>query len=92
MPRNWIRFVLKFCGALMLALAAAARGDEPLKPAAPPEGEVTKHVFDQSKIFPGTVARLLDLRAEAVRPGQASVRVRQPRRPSVQRGQGLRRV
>jgi gluconolactonase len=54
MPRDSLRCSLKFCGALVLFLAAAARGDEPPKPAAPPEGEVTKHVFDQSKLFPGT--------------------------------------
>jgi gluconolactonase len=51
MPRN----PLPLCSLVTLGLAVTARGDAPPSHAAPPEGAVTKYVFDQSKIFPGTI-------------------------------------
>ena len=57
-----------------------------------PKGEVTKYTFDQSKIFPGTVRDYWVYVPEAVRPGQAGLRVRQPGRRPVQRPGRLRRA
>jgi hypothetical protein len=39
----------------VIGLAAAVCGDDAKPSGAPPEGEVTHHTFDHSKIFPGTV-------------------------------------
>jgi len=62
----------------LFAIAPAVRAGDV------PKGEITKYTFDQSKIFPGTVRRLLGLRAQTVRPGQAGVRVRLPGRRAIQ--------
>ena len=72
--------------APLMLLHAPARGDEV------PKGEVTKYTFDQSKIFPGTVRDYWVYVPEAVRPGEAGLRVRQPGRHPVQRAGRLRRA
>ena len=57
-----------------------------------PKGEVTKYTFDPSKIFPGTVRDYWVYVPQAVRPGQAGLRLRQSGRRAVQRAGGLRRA
>ena len=57
-----------------------------------PKGEVTKYTFREQQDLSRHVPRLLGLRSEAVRPGQAGLRVRQSGRHAVQRPGGLRRA
>jgi len=55
MPRSCRRTVALLLLSFSASATLEARGDSPASDPAPPEGEVTKYVFDQSKIFPGTV-------------------------------------
>ena len=58
----------------------------------PPKGEVTQVLVRQEPDLPGYGARLLDLRAQAIRPGEAGLPVCLPGRRPVQGARGLRRA
>ena len=85
MPRATPRFLSLLLGLVPSLLGGPLRADDARAAEPPPKGEVTKYTFDKSKIFPGTVRDYWVYVPEAVRPGEAGLRLRQPGRRPVQR-------
>ena len=78
-----------YCFAVAAAFTQAPDDYQPGPDSKPqpgvPKGEVIKFSFDRAKIFPGTFRDYWVYVPEAVRPGQAGLRVREPGRHPVQR-------